>query len=43
MYLSEGRMDTAFFFYEPGASDAMIHNDYLGTPQKMTDGTGAVV
>ncbi len=43
MLCAEDRIDTAFFSYEPGSPGALIHNDHLATPQKMTDGTGAVV
>jgi len=43
MYLTEDRIDKGLFPYEPGSPDAMIHNDHLATPQKMTDGTGTVV
>src|SRR3972149_6154976 len=43
MYLSEDRIDIGFFPYGPGPRDAMIHNDHLATPQKMTDSSGTVV
>jgi len=40
---AEDRIDKGFFPYGPGSPDAMIHNDHLATPQKMTDSTGTVV
>jgi len=40
MLLSEDRIDTAFYSYEPKSLDGLIHNDHLATPQKMTDGSG---
>jgi len=43
MLCAEARIDTAFFPYGPGSSYAMIHNDHLATPQKMTDSSGTVV
>jgi hypothetical protein len=41
--LSEDRIDKGFFPYEPKSLDGMIHNDHLGTPQKLTDSNGTVV
>ena len=43
MLCAEDRIDTAFFPYGPGSPGAMIHNDHLATPQKMTDSSGTVV
>jgi RHS repeat-associated protein len=43
MLCAEDRIDTAFFSSGPGSQCGMIHNDHLATPQKMTDGSGAVV
>ena len=43
MLCAEDRIDTAFFSYEPGSQCGMIHNDHLGTSQKMTDASGTVV
>ena len=43
MPCTEGRMSKALIPYEPGSRSGMIHPDHLGTPQKMTDGTGTVV
>jgi len=43
MLCAEARIDKGFFPYEPGLPDAMIHNDHLATPQKMTDSSGTVV
>ena len=39
----ENRVATAFFPYEPNPLGRLIHPDHLGTPQKLTDSTGAVV
>jgi len=43
MLCAEHRIATGFFPYEPKSPDAMIHNDHLATPQKMTDSSGTVV
>jgi RHS repeat-associated protein len=43
MLSAEDRIYKGFFPYEPGSPDAMIHNDHLATPQKMTDSSGTVV
>jgi len=43
MLCAEHRIDTGFFPYEPKSPDAMIHNDHLATPQKMTNSNGTVV
>jgi RHS repeat protein len=43
MYLLEDRVDTGLFSYKPGSQCGMIHNDQLGTPQKMKDFSGTDV
>ena len=43
MLCAEDRIDTGFFSSGPGSQCGMIHNDHLGTPQKLTDSSGQIV
>ena len=43
MLCAEDRIDTGFFSSGPGSQCGMIHNDNLGTPQKLTDSSGQIV
>jgi len=43
MYHLKDRMDKGFISYESGSQCGMIHNDHLGTPQKMTNSAKTVM